>query len=290
MTTVRALKIGDEQALESFLAQHVETTMFLRGNLRQAGIEDRGERYQGSYAAAFENGRVVSAAAHYWSGMLVVEAPRALAEVVSCAVSVSGRSVQGILGSWSQLVEARRSLGLACWPTRLDSREELYAIDLGALRVPTALADGSVRCRLPHASELDLLAGWAAAYGMEALEERDGQELRASSRARVEASQTEGRHWLLEAAGRPVAYTAFNAVLPDCVQVGGVFTPPELRGRGYARCAVAGSLIAARQAGALRSVLFTGEENRAAQAAYRALGYERVGDYGIVTFESPEES
>jgi predicted GNAT family acetyltransferase len=33
-----------------------------------------------------------------------------------------------------------------------------------------------------------------------------------------------------------------------------------------------------------RSILFTEEENRAAQAAYRALGYERVGDYGIVTF------
>ncbi len=89
---------------------------------------------------------------------------------------------------------------------------------------------------------------------------------------------------MLEAEGRPVAYTAFNAVLPDCVQVGGVFTPPAERGRGLARCAVAGSLLAAREGGTRRSVLFTQDDNHAAQSAYRAIGYELVGDYGLVLF------
>jgi predicted GNAT family acetyltransferase len=31
-------------------------------------------------------------------------------------------------------------------------------------------------------------------------------------------------------------------------------------------------------------VLFTGEENRAARAAYKALGFRVVGDYGLVIF------
>jgi predicted GNAT family acetyltransferase len=51
---------------------------------------------------------------------------------------------------------------------------------------------------------------------------------------------------------------------------------------------VAGALLAARERGVARSILFTGVENRAAQAAYRALGYERIGDYGLVLFESPQ--
>ena len=75
-----------------------------------------------------------------------------------------------------------------------------------------------------------------------------------------------------------------NARLPDVVQVGGVWTPRDLRGRGYARCVVAGSLLAVRREGVGRAVLFTDEENRPARAAYEALGFRVVGDYGLVIF------
>ncbi len=78
---------------------------------------------------------------------------------------------------------------------------------------------------------------------------------------------------MLERGGEPVAYAAYNAALPTCVQIGGVWTPPLLRSRGYARAAVAGALLAARERGVPRSVLFTEEDNHPAKAAYRALGY-----------------
>jgi RimJ/RimL family protein N-acetyltransferase len=279
---VRTLVPGDEPELEGFLSERPDTTMFLRGNLRAVGLRDEGERYQGTYAAAFEDGRVVGAAAHYWNGNVVVESPRALGEVVACAVRASGRSVRGILGPWAQVVEARENLGVASAPTQLDSKEELYAVELSGLKLPPALAEGRVVCRPPRRDELDLVTRWAIAYGRETLQEREGPEQAESARARIETAQAEGRQWVLETEGRAVAYTAFNAALPDCVQIGGVFTPPELRGRGYARCAVAGSLLTARGRGVRRSVLFTQSDNHAAQTAYRAIGYERVGDYGLV--------
>src|SRR5438552_2962199 len=75
--------------------------------------------------------------------------------------------------------------------------------------------------------------------------------------------QAQGDHWLLEDRGEPLSYTAFNARLPDIVQVGGVWTPPALRGRGYARCAVAGSLLEARAGGARRAILFTSSASAA---------------------------
>jgi RimJ/RimL family protein N-acetyltransferase len=284
MKHVRTLTPGDEQELERFLSERPDTTMFLRGNLRAVGLVDRGERYQGSYAAAFDGEHIVAAAAHYWNGNVVVEAPLAVGEVVGCAVAASGRSVRGILGPWSQVVEARDGLGLASAPTQLDSQEQLYALRLAGLQVPIALAEGHVRCRPPLGDELDLVADWAIAYGIETLQEPEGPDQRAAARSRIENARAEGRQWVLEASGRPVAYTAFNAVLPDCVQIGGVFTPPALRGRGYARCAVAGSLLEARERGVRRSVLFTDGDNHAAQSAYHALGYRRVGDYGLVLF------
>jgi predicted GNAT family acetyltransferase len=72
------------------------------------------------------------------------------------------------------------------------------------------------------------------------------------------------------------------------VQIGGVWTPPPLRSQGFARAAVAGALLAARARGVPRSVLFTEEDNHPAKAAYRALGYQRVGDYGMVMFGGGE--
>jgi predicted GNAT family acetyltransferase len=66
-----------------------------------------------------------------------------------------------------------------------------------------------------------------------------------------------------------------------------VWTPPELRGRGYARAVVAGSLLAVRVEGIRRAVLFTDDDNVQAQRAYVALGFARVGDYGIVLLARP---
>jgi predicted GNAT family acetyltransferase len=123
---------------------------------------------------------------------------------------------------------------------------------------------------------------------METLCERPGPVLERKCVEELDLYQREGRHWVLETGGEVVAYSAFNARLPDCVQVGGVWTPPAWRGRGFARAVVAGSLLEARVGGARRSILFTENDNEPAQAAYRALGYERVGDYGLVLFAQPQ--
>jgi predicted GNAT family acetyltransferase len=89
-------------------------------------------------------------------------------------------------------------------------------------------------------------------------------------------------HWLLTDGDRPVSYANFNARLPDIVQVGGVWTPPGLRGLGYGGAVVAGSLLAARQAGVTRAVLFAERED--AKRAYRRIGFRTVGEYGLVLF------
>ena len=93
--------------------------------------------------------------------------------------------------------------------------------------------------------------------------------------------------WLVEHNGKPVACTAFNSATKEAVQVGGVWTPPELRGRGYARCAVAASLLDARAEGVDKAILFTGVNNISAQKAYVALGFEHVGDYRILLLRPP---
>src|SRR6185295_7060438 len=108
---------------------------------------------------------------------------------------------------------------------------------------------------------METLIAWRAGFYVELNGRTDSPALRASSREEIESGYAEGVTWVLEVEGAVVAMQQFNAALPDAVQVGGVWTPPDLRNRGYARAVVAGSLLAARAAGARRGVLFTGEEN-----------------------------
>src|SRR5438552_1856161 len=88
------------------------------------------------------------------------------------------------------------------------------------------LASGALRCRHPAEGELELLVGWRVRFAVEALGAADGPELRQASADDVRLQHQRGTDWLLLAGAAPVSYSVFNAMLPDIVQIGGVWTPP----------------------------------------------------------------
>jgi uncharacterized protein len=284
--TLRLLKPGDEAALDAFLARHAATSMFLRSNVRAAGLEDRGEVYQATYAALLRGDEIVAVAAHSWNGNLLLQAPVAAERVAAAAVEASPRPVAGILGPTAQAKAARRRLGLEKRATTKDSLEELFQLGIDRLQVPNDLRTGRVLCRRSRDEDHPLLAQWRIAYEQEALGRPVTPELGRQSRAEVEQRCGDGCLFVLEAEGELVACCSFNARLPDIVQVGGVFTPLLRRRRGFARAVVAGALLSARESGVTDAILFTNAENQPAQLAYRALGFERVGDYALILFET----
>jgi RimJ/RimL family protein N-acetyltransferase len=283
----RILQPGDEAALDAFLAGHAESSMFLRSNARAAGLLDRGAPLQATYLAAIEEGAIVAVVAHCWNGMVLLQAPAHVEALTREAVRRSGRAVSGLSGPWRQVLAAREALGLGATPALKDSREDLYRLDLVDLIFPPALATGELRCRHSEASELDLLVDWRVSFASEALGATAGPALRSASREAVLLHHARGSDWVLVAGEKPVAYAVFNATLPDIVQIGGVWTPPALRNRGFGRAVVAGALLAAREQNALRAVLFADPANGAARGAYLALGFRIVGDYGLVLFQEP---
>ncbi|MBD2448951.1 GNAT family N-acetyltransferase [Nostoc sp. FACHB-152] len=286
MATLKTLQPGDEKLLENFLLQHTETSMFLRSNWREAGLIDQGARFQGTYVAAIaDDETIVAVAAHYWNGMVVVQAPVHLAEVVQAVVTQSNRAISGIAGPTAQVEMTKEVLRLVNRQTQLDESEILFSLSLADLQIPPALTLRTVQCRLPYLEEFELLSQWCAAYNVETLGQLETPDLLSTCRQEIEARQTTARHWVLVNKDMPIAYTAFNALLPDIVQIGGVWTPPPLRGKGYAKCVVAGSLLEARSHGVKRAILFTNRENYAAQAAYRGIGFCPTGEeFGLVIF------
>jgi GNAT superfamily N-acetyltransferase len=279
MTERRPLTPFDESLLEEFLVSHRDSSMFLRANARRAGLAYRGEPFHAIYVAAFRDRRMVGVAAHCWNGIVLVQAPEQTEELARACVEWSGRSVTGLSGPLEQVRRARSGLGLAEAVAALEGGEWLYALDLAELVMP-ALSNAAIVCRAPRPEERDTLCAWRIAYDVETLGATDSQEQRRSSAEFLDTQIADGNAWVAIEAGAPVSLSAFNASLPDIVQLGGIYTPPELRGRGYAKVVVAASLVVARERGASRAVLFT--DNPSAARTYEALGFRRVGDYSLV--------
>jgi RimJ/RimL family protein N-acetyltransferase len=277
---IRLLDDGDRAALEEFLRHRADSSMFLLANSRKAGLVDAGMPFQATYAAAFEDGRIVAVAGHSWLGTVIVQAPIHVPEVVGAAVSASRRRVTGVLGPYEQARAAAAALDASTHAR--EGRELLYAVDLDGLRAPEALASGVVRCRRPYDAELPLLTDWRVDYVLETKVEAPGPDMRARCAMSIELLHADGADFVLEHSSEPVSYCCYNARIAEAVQIGGVWTPVPLRGRGYGRSVVGGALQAARGAGARRAVLFTPETNLPARRSYESLGFQIVGDFGLI--------
>lgn len=103
------------------------------------------------------------------------------------------------------------------------------------------------------------------------------------------ASIERGELFLLEADGRPVSLVGSTRQMPGGRSVGPVYTPPYLRGNGFASCAVAqiSRLILAR--GNAYCALFTDLSNPISNSIYQKVGYRPICDYMQARFEPAAE-
>lgn len=285
---IEILGPDDELALRRFLLQRIEHSMFLLSNMREAGLAHHEHRRSGHYVGVFEGQALVGVACHYRMGNVIVNAPQHAVAVARAAVRASGGAIAGVVGPAPQVEAIAIALGLPVGgDAKFDEAEGLYRLALADLRVPIDLRDGRVRGRMLEQADLDCVTQWMVRYHVETLGEVENAALGDQVRAGLEASLGRGDVWVLERDGELLAHTGFNAQLPEAVQVGGVWTPHPLRGRGYARCAVASHLLAAREAGATMAVLFTDDANVSARRAYAALGFEAIGRYRLLLLDGP---
>ncbi len=103
---------------------------------------------------------------------------------------------------------------------------------------------------------------------------------------RVETTSEGDDTRLLIKDDKVLAMTAFNARLPDMVQIGGGYTPPEYRNRGLARRAVATLLREVQGEGVKTAILFA--SGAPACRAYEAIGFRQIGRYGLAILAEPQ--
>ena len=287
--TLRLLTTRDRPVLDAFLDRHSASSMFLRANLFHSGLQDGPEPFCGLYLGAFAGDVLTDVAAHYFNGNIVLQAPNRPVEMALAVARESGRPVNGLLGPWPQVRAAEPELDLDRRRLGKVVPEYLYRLDLKDLAVPGPLSSGRVVHRRATDDDLATLVPWRREYDLHTMGFSEHSIDDAANRDILAGMIGNSVLWVLEEAGRVVSMTGFNAALPDMVQVGGVFTPGEWRGRGHGRAVVAGSLLDAKAEGVAEAILFTETDNHPAQRAYEALGFERIGDYGMVMLDPVRE-
>ncbi|MDH5671274.1 MAG: GNAT family N-acetyltransferase [Myxococcales bacterium] len=251
---LRSLGAGSEASVDGFQAEHADSSMFLRYGLQQGGLVDQGMLYQGSYVGGLAAGQLVGVAAHYWTGIVPVQAPVvAAARLASEALRVSRRPLTGVSGPDDQVTQVLDALGLrGTWP-RLHRREGIFALDILELTPPASVAGGELSLRPVGKADFGWLRGWYADYEVEAYGGRRGEDLDKAVVDRLRGMFQREAGWIALEGERPVATVSYVAALPDIVQVGGVYTVPEARGRGCGAAAVAMALQMARERGGVRA-------------------------------------
>lgn len=287
MFTTKLLSSNDEPALLAFLHQYPESSLFLLANLQNDRLSDPDEPDRAIYAAAVVDNTIQGVASLTKQGMILLQAPAGAAATVRQVVSHGGRKIQGIAGPWQQVVDVSADLELAEFPATAIGRESLFTLELSRLLIPDPLTQPGVECRLATAIDLDLLTSWRLAFRTEVFGEWVQPLPVDAVRSALQQEIATERLWLLSLNGVPVAMSAVNAEVSTWVQIGGVYTVPEYRNRGLARAVVAASLLAAQQRGIEGAVLFTGEHNYPAQAAYQSLGFRYSIDFSLVLFIEP---
>ena len=169
----------------------------------------------------------------------------------------------------------------AAWRDRTGDAVAVYRrmrlFRLGELIPPRPWPEGTAR--LAAGTERDLLARWFGAFARE-VGDPPGQDHGTAAAGRL----AYGCITVWEAGGVPVSVVGRTQAVAGMVRLGPVYTPPELRGRGYAGAATAAVSQAALDAGLREVVLYTDLANPTSNALYQRLGYCPVEDRVVLSF------
>ena len=174
--------------------------------------------------------------------------------------------VGGVRGEpWVVQAFAERWMALGSEGTETISRQWVHAC---REVVPVSGVPG--RLRPVGDADHDLVGQWIHAYHAEAIP-HEPHHADASARRWFESPNRS--LWLWEVEGEPVAMAGVGNPTPHGVRIRAVFTPPEHRGHGFARAAVAGVTGRQLSLGREACFVFADVTDPVANRVYRSVGY-----------------
>jgi GNAT superfamily N-acetyltransferase len=197
------------------------------------------------------------------------------------ATTLADRPLRGVNG-YQEAAEAFAAAWRAGNPGgQATEHRRMRLYRLGELTWPAPAPDGAPRVAAD--SDTPLLTGWFTAFAAE-VHDADAKEDHAAA---VRDRLSYGGVTVWEAGGEPVSIAGVSRAVAGMLRVGPVYTPPELRGHGYASAVTAAASMRAREAGAEEILLYTDLANPTSNSIYQRIGYHPVEDRLVLALSAP---
>jgi predicted GNAT family acetyltransferase len=132
-------------------------------------------------------------------------------------------------------------------------------------------------------ADRDVVVGWMDAFIREALPQAPPEDAVPWLERNLSNPDAGIGLWIDEE--EPVSFAGYGGSTPNGIRVGPVYTPPELRRRGYASALTAELTRMLLEGGRTFCFLFTDLANPTSNSIYQRIGYEPVSDADQWVFE-----
>ena len=231
-----------------------------------------------------DDGEVAAAALRTAPYNLILAAPRSEDALAVLARGIAA-DLPGVVGAepeavgfadlWSQRTGLR---------ARTNMRQGIYVLE--QVQPPSAVPGSA---RVATADDRELALRWWIAFGEETFHEGGPGRDRAEATLDHRFSSPTSGILLWEDGAEPQSHAGWGGATPNGIRVGPVYTPPELRGRGYATALSAElsqRLLDGRlfEGGRRFCFLYTDLANPTSNAIYERIGYRRVAESAEIVF------
>lgn len=281
MVTWREAGADDRSRVTDWLLAHQRGPIFALSNLLADGLITDSDA--GDHAMQFWIGDDWAGLIGYERGGMILPQLGKVSDLTGLRDVMKGIRIAGIIGEADQVTQTLAALDLDAAPKQLDVQQLIFDLQLGDLQMPDV---GGRSLKRFQPEDDPLLHRWFADYNTE-LQVMTATNAARTAPERIARFRRSDTHRLLWQGDQPVAMTGINAQLPGLVQIGGVYCPPALRNRGFARTAVALHLAELRAKQVTQATLFAASE--IAARAYRAIGFRQSGLIRIVILCTPQD-
>lgn len=278
--SVEPIQSHSHDEARAFLRAHDESSQFLINNLREHGEKLTAHPNSANFKLVRAPEGVVAVFALTRRGNLLAQSNDDFSELILDACRAEPLRLRGFIGDWKSIepIWLRFQRENPDFKPTYQSKDILYSRSLAA-NDPFLRRDP--RVRFLDERDYDQWALFSRDYLNELSLPED-----LTSEERRHQFQTQIKEkiwWGLFDGTEMLSRAALNSKGETIGQVGGVFTPRQLRQKGYAKATMLHMLKDCLELhGHEKNVLFTGVEDVAAQKLYESIGYARFGHFALI--------